>query len=170
MVSRGRHDDRINWKKEVSLNKGNFIQLVRFWAETDSILAKHLAESPKNARYTSKGIQNELRGVVGKEFILTFIVEVQEVKQYSIIADEVTDVANKEELSLVLRNNEVKEVFNDFTEVERITGAMLAESILDRLRISVVIAMTGLPTCLVLVPAAKLLFSNLPILESATRW
>ena len=80
-----------------------------------------------------------------------------------------TDVANKEELSLVLRNNEVKEVFNDFTEVERITGAMLAESILDRLRISVVIAMTGLPTCLVLVPAAKLLFSNLPILESATR-
>lgn len=39
-----------------------------------------------------------------------------------------------EELSLVLRyvfNNEVKEVFVDFIEVERITGVMLEECILD---------------------------------------
>lgn len=57
---------------------------------------------------------------------------------FSVIPDEVTDAANKEELSLVLRyvlNNEIKEVFVDFVEVERITGEVLAQSILGWLRI-----------------------------------
>ena len=53
LALRGHRDDRIDWKTEVSFNEGN---LVRFRAETDPILAKHLAESPKNARYTSKDI------------------------------------------------------------------------------------------------------------------
>ena len=51
----------------------------------------------------SKGIQNELIDVVGNSSRSTIIAEVQQAKLYSIIADEVTDVANKEELSLVLR-------------------------------------------------------------------
>ena len=137
LALRGHRDDRINWKEESSYNEGNFIQLVRFRAEKDPVLAKHLAESPKNARYTSKGIQNELIDVVGNRIRSDIISEVQQAKFYSIIADEVTDVANKEELSLVLRyiiNNEVKEVFVDFIEVERITGTRLAESILNWLR------------------------------------
>ena len=79
------------------------MQLVRFRAETDPILATHLQEAPKNARYTSKGIQNELIDVVGQSIQLDIISEVQAAQFYSIIADEVTDVANKEELSLVLR-------------------------------------------------------------------
>ena len=101
LALRGHCDDRINWKMEASFNEGNFIQLVRFRAETDPILAKHLAESPKNACYTSKGIQNELIDVVGSSIRSAIIFEVQQAKLYSIIADEVTDVANKEELSLV---------------------------------------------------------------------
>ena len=75
---------------------------------------------------------NELIDVVGNRIRADIIAEVQQAKLYSIIADEVTNVANKEELFLVLRyvfNNEVKEVFVDFIEVERITGVMLAESI-----------------------------------------
>ena len=50
------------------------------------------------------------------------------------IADEVTDTANKEELSLSLRfvvDGTVKEVFVDFVEVERITGQVLAQTILQ---------------------------------------
>ena len=49
------------------------------------------------------------------------------------IADEVTDAANKEELSLSLRfvlDGTVKEVFVDFVVVERITGQVLAQAIL----------------------------------------
>ena len=43
-------------------NEGNFIQLVRFRAETDTILSGYLLKAPKNAYYT---IQNELLSVVG---------------------------------------------------------------------------------------------------------
>lgn len=49
LALRGHRDDRIDWKTEASFNEGNFIQLIRFHAETDPILAKHLAESQKNA-------------------------------------------------------------------------------------------------------------------------
>ena len=52
---------------------------------------------------------------------------------YSVIADEVTDTANKEELSLALRyilNGTIK-VFVDFVEVELITEVELAQAILQ---------------------------------------
>ena len=52
-------------EEERCSNEGNFIQLVRFRAETDPVLADHLANSPENATYTSKTIQNELINVVG---------------------------------------------------------------------------------------------------------
>ena len=57
----------------------------------------------------------------------------KQAKFYSMIADEVTDMANKEKLSLSLRfvlDGTVKEVFVDFMEVERITGEVLAQAIL----------------------------------------
>ena len=110
------------------------MQLVRFQAETDPILASYLLESPKNASYTSKGIQNELRDVVGQSIQLDIISEVQAAQFYSVITDEVTDVANKEELSLVLRyvfDDEIKEVFVDFIQVERITGKALGNKIVE---------------------------------------
>ena len=56
---------------------------------------------------------------------------------YSVIADDVIDTANKEELSLVFRyviNNEIKETFVDFIELERITGEVLESTILNWLR------------------------------------
>ena len=61
----------------------------------------------------------------GGFFAHTVIAKVKQAKFYSVIADEVTDTANKEELSLSLRfvlDGVVKEVFVDFVEVERITG------------------------------------------------
>ena len=72
--------------------------------------------------------------MVGDRIRESIINEVKDAKFYSIIADEVTDVSNREELSLVVRylyNKEVKEVFVDFIEVERITGNVLGESILQ---------------------------------------
>ena len=65
---------------------------------------------------------------------MDIISEVQAAQFYSIIADEVTDVSNKEELSLVLRymfNDEIKEVFVDFIQVERITGEVLGSTIIE---------------------------------------
>ena len=58
-------------------NEGNFVQLIRFRVETDTILADHLSKSPKNARYTSKTIQNELVGVVSDSIRTDIIQECQ---------------------------------------------------------------------------------------------
>lgn len=96
-------------------------------------LAAHLSNAPKNARYTSKTIQNELVKVVGAKICSDIIEEVKSAKFYSIIADEVADAANKEELSLVIRyvhDGHIREVFVDFLEVERVTGRVLGDAIL----------------------------------------
>ena len=50
------------------------------------------------------------------------------------IADEVTDTNDLEQLSICLRyvfDNSIREVFIDFVVVERITGKVLAEAIIN---------------------------------------
>ena len=72
--------------------------------------------------------------VIGEYIRNKIIAEVKRAKFYSVIADEVTDTANKEELSISLRfvlDGTIKEVFVDFMEVERITGQVLAQTILQ---------------------------------------
>ena len=132
----GHRDDKVSWtnQEDVRSNKGNFVELVRFRAETDLVLTQHLTNSPSNARYTSKTIQNELVEVIGKSIHNDILEEVKRAKFYSVIADEVTDIANKEETSLALRyvvDGAIKEVFVDFIQVERITGEVLARAILQ---------------------------------------
>ena len=137
LALRGHRDDQIDWQSVERSNEGNFVQLVRFRAETDTILSAYFSKAPKNAHYTSKTIQNELLNVVGDSIRNAIINEVKSAKYYSIVADEVTDAANHEELSLVFRyvyNKEIREVFVDFLEVERIIGRMLGEAILNWLK------------------------------------
>ena len=43
---RGHCDDSIVWEGTDVANEGNFIEMVRFRAETDEVLRKHLAKSP----------------------------------------------------------------------------------------------------------------------------
>ena len=47
LALRGHRDDKISWTEDedVHSNEGNFVELVRFRAETDPVLAQHLAES-----------------------------------------------------------------------------------------------------------------------------
>ena len=118
-------------------SKGNFLELVKFRSQTDPILANHLKNAPKNATYTSKTIQNELIQVVGDSLRDDIISEIKESKYYSILADEVTDLSNQEQLSFVIRFvdkcNLIREEFLDFITVDRITGEKIASSILSRL-------------------------------------
>ena len=103
-----------------------------FRAETDPVLAKHLKNAPKNAKYTSKTIQNQMINIVGNQIRSEIINEVLSAKFYSIIADELSDISNKEQVSLSFRyvlDGTVKEVFADFVEVERITGKEIAGAI-----------------------------------------
>ena len=133
---RGHPDDCIVWegKDENTENEGNFLELVRFRVETDEKLRKHLENSPKNAQYTSKAIQNELINIIGSHIWTSILEKIKQAKFFSVIADEVTNTSNLEQLPICLRyvfDSKIKEVFIDFVAVERITGKVLAEAIIN---------------------------------------
>ena len=136
---RGHRDDKIEWIEQTDTetsNQGNFIELIRFRADTDAVLRKHLESAPKNAQYTSKTIQNQLIDVVGTHIRTEMLQEIKTAKYYSIIADESSDISNKEQFSISFRyvfSDTVKEVFADFAEVDRITGKKLADTIVQSL-------------------------------------
>lgn len=131
----GHCDDQIIFtNEEVSEaeNEGNFIEPVHFRAETDVVLCNHLQRAPKNTRYTSKTVQNKPIGIIGNRICSDILSEAF----FSVIADEVADIANKEEISICLHHvfdNRVKEVFTDFVLDERITGEVLADAIIGHL-------------------------------------
>lgn len=95
---RGHRDDHIVWTDEEfeAENEGNFIELIRFRAQTDDILRRHLDNAPRNARYTSKTVQNELISIIGNRIRTDILSEVKQAKFFSVFADEVVDIANKE--------------------------------------------------------------------------
>ena len=87
--------------------------------------------------YSSKTIQNQLIEVIGDQVRSRIIDSVQASRYFSILCDEVTDVSGMEQLSLVLRfvdqSNSFREEFVDFVQGERITGEVLASSILNKI-------------------------------------
>jgi hypothetical protein len=99
---------------------------VRFRAETDHLLPEHLKSAPHNSQYTSKTIQNELFDIIGCVIREQLLNEITQAKLFSVMADEVTDVSNKEQVSVVIRyvdaELQVKEVFLDLVHTERITN------------------------------------------------
>ena len=70
----------------------------------DDVLAAHLNEATDRAKYTSATIQNELISITGGQLRESIVGQIPDnAPFYSILADEVTDVANKEQLSLKVR-------------------------------------------------------------------
>ena len=110
--------------------------------------------------------------VIGECICNDIIAEVKRAKLYSVIADEVTDTANREELSLPLHfvlDGTVKEVFVGFVEVERVTGQVLPQTIFQWLsthglsqQTSEVSAMMVHPICQEPYQDASPLFSKMP--------
>ena len=98
-------------------------------------LAEHIS-APGNATYTSGQIQNELIDIIGRQIRQYIAFRVQQAKWFTVIADEVTDASNKEQLSLVVRFVDVISIicedFVDFIECdEGITGEQLSVKILN---------------------------------------
>jgi len=85
-------------------NPGNFLVLLRYFAENDSVLQAHLQKpQAKNAAYLSPSSQNDIIDVIGLDYIRGNIVtEIKQATYFSIIADEVTS-HNSEYLSLCLQ-------------------------------------------------------------------
>ena len=67
-------------------------------------------------KYTHQDFQNELIDLISKQVVSQLISDIKKSPFYAIIADEYTDISNKEQLSLYIRwvNSGTFEVFGDF--------------------------------------------------------
>ena len=135
---RGHRDNATDVERDVmgSDNHGNFLALLNFRIEAgDRVLGEHLSTAARNAIYTSNTIQNQIVDVLSDQVKKQIIQKVKAAKWYTVIADEVSDVSNKEQLSIVLRYVDcdtlvVREDLVCFTECDTGTsGRALAEKI-----------------------------------------
>ena len=133
LALRGHQDDATIKDKT---HQGNFKNLLDFRIDAGDIaLKEHLETASKNASYISKTTQNQLLDCV-KEYVEEVIIsEIQAQKigpKFAILADEVTDISNHEQLGLVLRylkNGQPIERLIEYIECESITGQALCEDI-----------------------------------------
>ena len=85
-------------------NRGNLLALLELRVDSgNEVLKNYLVTCSTNARYSSKTMQNQLIMLTGDHIRNSIIQEIKEAKYFLILCDEVTDNANLEQLSLVLR-------------------------------------------------------------------
>ena len=147
MIFCGQHDIALRGHRDDSKyydstsNVGNFQGLLNFRVECgDVILEEHFQTCPKNATYRSKTVQNELIEICGDYLREQIIREVKVAKFFSILADKVADVSNKEQMPLVLRfvdtKGHIREEFIKFIYLANgTTGENIAEAIKSEIRI-----------------------------------
>ncbi|KAL9659333.1 hypothetical protein QQ045_024138 [Rhodiola kirilowii] len=91
-----------NDESDSSSNRGNFIELLRYFANLNSDVAKVLDNAPRNASYTSPKIQKQILQVLVIK-VKKFIREEIGCAKFCIIVDDARDESKKEQMSLVLR-------------------------------------------------------------------
>ena len=129
---RGHNED----SESPSNNPGNFLALIKMFAAEDTVLNDHISKPLlKNATYIHHRSQNEMVEVIGKYIIQQDIInEIKEAKIHTILCDEVTS-SNDEIMSLCIRFvdaiKQIREEFIDFIDVERITGEVLFEAVVN---------------------------------------
>ena len=139
---RGHRDNATDIERDISgcVNHGNFRALLNFRVEAgDKVLGEHLVTGSLSAMYTSSNIQNQIIKVLSDQVKQKIISKVIAATWFTVIADEVTDVSNKEQLSLVLRYVDpdtlfIREDLVGFSECDTgITGRQLSDKIIASL-------------------------------------
>ena len=135
---RGHRDDWSTLLENNDDRAGNFQALLQFRIDAgDEVLKEHLLTAQHNAIYTSKTKQNEMIVVCGDLLRNKILKEVREAQFFSVIADEATDVANDEQLSISVRyvdDSGPQERFLGFHECQAgISGEAIARDILEQL-------------------------------------
>ena len=134
---RGSRDASLDIERATCENHGNFWALLQFRVLAgDLALKEHLATAPKNATYTSPDIQNQVIDIVGDHILEKILSKVKKAQFFTLIADEVTDCSNKEQLGLALRyvcpeEKSIREDLVSFLECDSgISGQALSEMML----------------------------------------
>lgn len=84
-------------------DKSNFVALLKFKAQDNSLLADHLQNCSSRNKYTSPTIQNEIISICGELLKNQIVSACNKAPFFGFIADEATDAATMEQMALVLR-------------------------------------------------------------------
>lgn len=134
LALRGHRDDGI--REET--NRSMFNALLNFRIDAgDEVLKKHLASCDERASYISKTTQNRMIEIVGEQIRENILKEVKSARYFAVLADEVTDTSNWEQMSLVLRfvdsQQDIREEFLAFVPCEEVSGEGLTNKIVEKL-------------------------------------
>ncbi|XP_028395696.1 52 kDa repressor of the inhibitor of the protein kinase-like [Dendronephthya gigantea] len=120
---------RGNWIKKRGEENGNLIFFLNWKSEFDKTLKDHLQYSPRNAKFTSPRIQNEIISICESIIREKIIAKIQ--TYWSLMADETTDVSSTEQMSICIRFvNSKLEVCEEFLGFVKLTK-MDAQSVYD---------------------------------------
>ena len=138
LAFRGHRDDGPVELDNSSTNKGNFQALLKFRVDAgDKVLKEHWETASHNATYTSKETQNQMIVICGDIIRNKLLLKIQSARYFSVIADEATDSANNEQLSIsvwYLDNGKPQEKFLGFHEcLTGVTGEAIANNIITQL-------------------------------------
>ncbi|XP_039822632.1 zinc finger MYM-type protein 1-like [Panicum virgatum] len=120
-------------ESDESLNKGNFLELLNWLAESfEDVNKVVLKNAPKNCKLTSPMIQKELINCCAKETTKLIIEDLGD-DYFAILADESSDVYQKEQLALCIhyvdKKGRVVERFLGIVHVENTTSLTLKNAI-----------------------------------------
>ena len=99
----------------------NFIQLLHLLAIKQPELINWMQQ--KTSKYTSAQIQNELLSIMGSSVVRDIAAKIQNAKHFCIMADEVTDASNKEQVVVCFRT-----VDEEFVCSEDFVGVYVVET------------------------------------------
>ncbi|KAI5318135.1 hypothetical protein L3X38_037843 [Prunus dulcis] len=86
-----------------SMNRGNFIELIKYTAQwNDKVAEVVLENAPRNAKYTAPSIQKQVLHILADKVINKIRDKVGE-STYCILVDEAKDASNREQMAIVLR-------------------------------------------------------------------
>ena len=130
------------WSKELRREDRNFDFFLHWKSQFDPLLSDHLQFAKKNASYLSPVIQNELIALAGLEVKESILKDVRSAGRFSVMADECTDVATLEQMSMCIRfvdestpdQPQVREEFVGFVQLDRTSAAFISEAILQFLK------------------------------------
>ena len=121
-------------------DQSNFRAFLAYRAKADLDLQQHLKSCPKNAKYTSHCIQNELINLCGNQIRNKIIASIRNASVFAVLADETADVSCTEQVAICIRyvvkeDNKytAQEDFIAFIPTRDTTGETLANIILTQI-------------------------------------
>ena len=123
---------------ETSLNRGNFREILGLVASHDCVVEERLSHGPRNAKYTSPTIQNNIISIMATLVRRSICASVQKSEMYSIIVDETKDLSKQEQLFIAVRyidvdKTAIMERFLTFFPARKLDAESLSKYILDTL-------------------------------------